>query len=396
MRIFLGELNKNLYNKTIWFLLLSFLALSVFLFTQDAHSVTKLDTDLIASYSDMPVDEAIHLASNQRKVNDLLMALQNFRSIYEDVKLIEEAFKDYAISFYGDDVDITELLQMQDEVDMDRLATENAQLYYLISQLEYMESYHEFILSMDKRTENMLKSSLFNKEKSFALRNILKTQSDFEQMKTIKISIGNDVGVVTLSKFVYADILLIAFVFVLCYYIFSIEREQGLFKILKSTVNGRLPVILSKISILLLLTIVGFSVIYGSVIFMTNRLLGFGDLSRYIQSISNFRDCSIVLTVGEYLLYFLLIKLMVILLVALILALFFQLSKSSALIYLLMLGFTCVEYLFYILIHPASVLNLLKFINILSFFDTYGMFRIYNNVNLFGFPYGRVFLSLYL
>jgi hypothetical protein len=394
MRIFVGELTKNFFNKTIWFLLLSFLALSVFLFAQKAHSVTKINSDLIDCYSDIPVEDAIILARNQRETNDLIMALQNFRSIYQDEKLIEEAFLEYVNTFYGDDVAISEFLKTQDEVDVAGLAIENVQLYYLITQLEYIESYYDFISSMEQRTQDMLKSSLFNTKKSFALRNILKTQSDFENMKTIKLSVGNDSGIVTVSNFIYADILLIAFVFVLCYYIFSVEREQGLLKILKVTVRGRLPVIFSKIIILLLLTIMGFSVIYGSVIFMADKMLGFGDLSRYIQSISAFRDCPVALTVGGYLLCFLSIKLSVILLVALILALFFQLSKSSTLIYLLILGFSCVEYLLYILIHPASVLNLLKYINIFSFLDTFSMFKIYTNINLFGYPCGRVFLTI--
>lgn len=395
MRIFRGELIKHIFNKTIWFLLLSFLALSLFLFAKEARSVTKMDSDFMASYSDLPVEEAINLARMQRETSDLQLALRNFRSIYQDEKLVEEAFFEYANSFYGDDhVAISEILKIQDEVDVSRLETEYNQLYYMISQLEYIGSYSDFIVSMEQRTQVMLKSSLFNSKGSFALRNILKTQSDFDVMKDIKLSVGNDSGIITLSNFIYADILLIAFVFVLCYYIFSVEREQGLFKILKATVMGRLPVIFSKIIVLLLLTFVGFSVIYGSVIFMTNKMLGFGDLSRYIQSISVFRDCALALTVGEFLLCFLFIKLSVMFLIALILTLFFQLSKSSTLIYLLILGFSCVEYLLYILLHPASVLNLLKYINIFSFLDTFGMFKIYTNINLFGFPHGRVFLSI--
>ena len=394
MRIFRGELIKHIFNKTVWFILLSFLAISIFLFAQEAHSVTKMNSDLMDSYSDIPVEEAINIARKQRETNDLQLALQNFRSVYQDEQLAEEALLEYASSFYGENVTISEFLKSQSEVDVSRLEAEYEQLYFVISQLEYVQSYSEFIASMKQRTQDMLKSSLFNSKETYALRNILKTQSDFDDMKDIKLSIGNDAGIVTMSNFIYGDILLIAFVFVLSYYIFSVEREQGLLKILKSTAKGRLPVIFSKIVVLLLLTFLGFTVIYGSIILMTNKMLGFGDLSRYIQSISVFRDCSIALTVVEYLLFFLFIKLLVILLVALILALFFQLSKSSTLIYILILGFSCVEYLLYTLIHPASVLNLLKYINVFSFLDTFGMFKIYTNINFFGYPHGRVYLTI--
>lgn len=396
MRIFSGELIKNLLNKTIWFLLLFFLALSVFLFAKEARSVNVIQNTYIDFYSNMPVEKALISARSQRETNDLRMTLQNLRLTYQDEKLAEKAFLEYASTFYGDDIVASGLLKEQDKIDVSRLGIENEQLYYLISQLEYIKSYDVFISSLDQRTQAMLKSSLFHTKGSFALRNIEKTQSDFEKMKTIKLSIGNDSGIITISKFIYADGLLIAYIFILCYFIFTVERENGLLKILKATVKGRLHVIVSKIIVLLLFTILGFTVVYGTELCMAKQMLGFGDLSRYIQSISAFRDCPVILTVGEYLLCFLLAKLAMMLLVALILALFFQLSESSPFIYLLILVFFCIEYLLYLLIHPASVLNLLKYVNIFSFLDTYGIFRIYTNINLFGYPCNRIFLTIVL
>ncbi len=394
MRIFSGELIKNFFNKVIWFLLLFFLTLSIFLFVKETHSVNVIQDTYIDYYSNMPVDEALTSASSRRETNDLRMTLQNLRSTYQDEKLAEKAFLDYASTFYGNDAVASGLLKNQDKIDVSRLGMENEQLYYLISQLEYIKSYDVFISSLDQRTQAMLNSSLFRTKGSFALRNIEKTQSDFDKMKTIKLSIGNDSGVLTISKFIYTDGLLIAFLFILCYYIFTVERENGFLKILKATVKGHLPVIFSKIIVLLLFTILGVTVVYGTELYLAKQMLGFGDLSRYIQSISAFRDCPVILTIGEYLLCFLFTKLAVMLLVALILALFFQLSESSSFIYLLILVFFCVEYLFYLLIHPASVFNLLKYINIFSFLDTFGMFRIYTNINLFGYPCNRIFITV--
>jgi len=395
MRILAGELKKHIYNRTIWLLLLSFMVLSVFMFINKAKTtISGIDSKLIEYYKDIPTEDAIILARNKEKKNDLIIAYHNYRSLYQDEKLALEAFLEYADSFYGDPLLTEAVLNMENEVDVYKLYEENQQLYYLINQLEYIKSYNEFILSMDRRTKDMLKSPLFRSDKSYAYRNIIKTQSDFEKMKNIKLMIGNNSGILTFSKFIYADILLITFVFVLCYYIFSSEREQGLFRILKSTVNGHLPLIISKLISLFMLTILGFIVIYGFVIFAAHKMLGFGDLTRYIQSVSEFRDCTLALTVGEYLLCFLSIKLSAILLIALILALFFQLSNSFTLIYLLILGVSFVEYSLYIFIHPASVFNLLKYINIFSFLNTFDNFRIYTNINFFGYPLDRNLITI--
>src|SRR5699024_7489839 len=109
-----------------------------------------------------------------------LLTLEDFRSIYQDENLVEEAFLEYINTLDKDYITPSEFLENQKEIDVSRLGEESAQLYYLISQLEYIKSYHDFISSMEQRTKDLLQSSLFNAKNSFTTRNIVKTQSDFE------------------------------------------------------------------------------------------------------------------------------------------------------------------------------------------------------------------------
>ncbi len=397
MRIFTGELHKLLSQKIIWMLGGVLLLLNAFLFFQDVEA-TKTMSSLpfnatFAEYSELPIDAAIATAQERLDTYNLIIMLKNIQSIYQDDTLAKEAFIVYAEPLQIDSEKFW-TIHAKNVADIGQLQNDSSYLYDIIAQLQYINTYPKFISNMQHRVDEMRNSPIFKHPNTFSYRNILKTGNDFKMLEGITLSAGNQTGITAVSSFAYADILMMCFSFMLCYYLFSFEREQGLLKLIKATANGRYPVIVSKLLVLITLTIFGAGLFYVCVLTLGQKMLGFGDMSRYIQSISAFRDCPVLLSVGQYLTFFFCLKIVVAVLVALLIAVFFQLSEFPPLTYILIAGASVLEYLLYVLIHPASVINLLKFVNIFSFFDVCGIFRIYANINIVGYPFNRITLSI--
>lgn len=104
--------------------------------------------------------------------------------------------------------------------------------------------------------------------------------------------------------------------------------------------------------------------------FIINTFLyGSTDLSVNIQSISEFRNCTLTVTAGQFLILFAFAKIMGTFVISSFLALVFIIFSSSATMYLTGLVIIGAEYLLYTLIGQNSFLNLLKYINIFYILD---------------------------
>lgn len=107
-----------------------------------------------------------------------------------------------------------------------------------------------------------------------------------------------------------------------------------------------------------------------------------------MQSIRSFRECSVPLTVIQYLLLFLLQKGAGCALLVLAFAFLTLLFRSGKLAYLAAALTGGAEFLCCRLLHPASLFNSLKFLNIFYILNPARIYTEYVNLNLFGQPVG--------
>lgn len=265
----------------------------------------------------------------------------------------------------------------------------NTDLYLyslLLDEITYINNYSNYINSMEEKAIDMSSISIFQDENSFSYKNIIKTPKDFEHLKAINLTLSQEKGIVAATNFKVTDIFTLITIFILAIYLFLLERDLGLLKLLKSNKNGRTPIILAKIITLLLATFIISTLFYGSIILLSSKLYGFSDLSNAIQSLSSFRECTLLVTMKEYLIIYLLYKFITLIIVGLFLTLIFLLLKNTLEIYLTTLVLTIGSLLAYILIYPSSYLNLLKYINIFYYLDVFKITSEYININLFTIP----------
>ncbi len=264
----------------------------------------------------------------------------------------------------------------------------------LIQEADYIEGFDESIDNINAQAEKMKKISIFGQKGTFSYNNIMKTPEDFAPLCSLPLSFGDSTALTAASTFRITDGLLFLFSFFLCFLLFLQEKENGLFTLLRTAKNGRTRLagakLLSAVLIVLVVSLICYGTVFASAAYLYD---GFGDLSRYVQSMQAFSRCTIPMTVGQYIVVFLLSKAAAMLLITLIFAATFSISSSSGQAYVLIGGIVCVNLIAYLLIPPHSYLNLFKYMNFFELTDTYSLYTQYQNINLFSLPVNRVLFS---
>ena len=335
---------------------------------------------MLDEYSSMPLDKA------KKQVEDELLAYE----ISGRLESLAQADNEELIESYT--YELEEYRKGNPEaykkaVEMSESGEEsfwkNSFLYDISQQIEYINSYPDFISEMYDRAKAQSASSIFGDENSFSYKNLYKTAEDYSGLKDTKLSLVNSDSLTATVKYGLTDFFVIAVVLLICIYLFGYERERGLYSLIRCTKFGRLKTIIAKLAVLFALSAF-VSVLFISADFTVNTFLyGSTDLRVNVQSISEFRNCTLSVTAGQFLLLFALAKIIGIFVISSLLALVFICFSSSAAMYLTGLGAVGAEYLLYTLIGQNSFLNLLKYINIFYILDGGEFFGSYLNLNIF-------------
>lgn len=356
MRLIYGELYKLFSKKLFLICLVGFLLVNSFVL----YYTNQNDTD------------TGFLIENKSKYEQLITTLSDMSRqdadnyISKELKMRQKKLRN---SENKDDV-FSEIMLLQN----------------LKNQLIYIDGYKSFLGEMQSRADEQKSFSIFAKKGSFSYNNLEQTPKDFEHLKDIKLKIGNNSAVEKATAFTLTDLLMFALVFLMCVFLFTVERDKGLYGLVRSTENGRLNVIAAKLGVLLGLTVL-FGCIYYSSDYITCGLqYGFGELSRSVQSISTFENCSVKLNIWQYLLLWLGGKLLSMLSLAAILAAVFVLIRNTGVIFIVSTAGIIGEFVLYTAIDSEATLNHLKYINFFYLFSGNNIYGNYLNLDFFSQP----------
>ncbi len=403
MRILKYEFYKLLSKKFLLLFVFILFASNCYLYIAEQNKkdfkIPNEYDNVLVEYSKLSEKEALSQISESYNELNILSIIENLRTD----KIAEEAIKEQVspiLKLSYKEISYDELLKKYDNSrfmkDNNYLQDYLASLGLINNQLEYIKSYPDFINSMEEKAENMQSVSIFNKSGTFAFRNIVKTPKDFRHLKAIKLELGDETGIVSVTQYKFTDLSIAAIIFLLCVYIFLMEKESGLIKLTKAARNGHIPVILSKLTVLAFTTAVLSLIFYGSILFLGNKIYGFGDLSRYVQSMSSFRDCSFLISVKEFISIFILTKIIITAITSFVFSVIFNVFLNPKVIYVALALFIGFSYICYTFIYPASYINTLKYINLFSFYDVFTLYGEYTNINFFGFPISKVYASIFV
>ncbi len=355
MRIFLCELYKLLSKKIFIICIVATLCINAF--------------SLIYSSAENYNDKAKH--NNIGYYNSLIEKCNSSKNPSEYLK---------------GELDIINEKLTESITDKDALIEKMLLLSDLISQQKYIDGYDDFINNMQSRADNQLSFSIFAEPDSFAYNNIQQTPLDFQHLKGVELYVGNNTFAEKATQFQVTDYLMIVFVALVCILLFCIERENGLYPLVRSTKNGRTATIVAKLFALIAVTVVTTVLFYLSDILITGIYFGFGDMGRYVQSIEIFMNCALRISIFEYLILWILGKVLTLCAFALLFSFCFTVVKTSAKIYGIIIVFLAVEITASLFIESTSAFSFLKYINIVYLLSNNNLFGEYLNVNIFSDP----------
>ena len=177
-------------------------------------------------------------------------------------------------------------------------------------------------------------------------------------------------------------------ILLVCIAVFTVEREKGLYSLVRSTKNGRLPTIFAKLFVCVSVTAVVSILFYICNILVSGAVFGFGDMNRSVQSSSMFMNCTFDVTIRDYLIMWVSGKTLLLCAFTLGLSLLFTAVKSPALSYIILGTFGIFEFSAYMFIDGTSTVGALKYINIFYLLSGNNIFGVYQNVNVFSEPVG--------
>lgn len=334
-------------------------------------------------YAELPPEEAEEKLSDEMKAYEILTVMNMVSSVGSQEEM---------------DSLLSELSQMREEFPDAYAFAEEMQtaggdtwtrqfyIFTLQQQVEYIKSYPDFIGEMRTRADEQAGISVFSNQNDFSYNNLYRTAEDYSHLSDRKLSIGNDLPVTTAGEYRITDYLLIAIAFLACVYLFSQEREKGLYNLVRSTQNGRGKTVVAKLIALMIIT-VAVSILFALSIDVAGiYLYGGVDLGRAIQSIAAYRNCIFALNIGEFLFLTVCGKALGMVVVAILFAMLFVVCSNSTVRYAMSAAILVVEFLLQSLANSGTAFNYPKYLNLFYLLDSNAFWGNYVNLNFFTDP----------
>ena len=253
-----------------------------------------------------------------------------------------------------------------------------------------IKGYGGFLDYIKERCRSITGISFFVDEDSFAYKNALKTETVYDNVKinSLPFEVSEGVEIVLFNDI--SDILLVFAIFASAIFVFTKDKEIGILNLLHSYRKGRGSLCINKLLVLLIFSALANLVFIGANLAIGGFTYGLGDLTRPIQSVNGFFECSFNLSLWQYLLITFIFKSLGGFLWGVLFAFICSFSGNNAQIYGISVVVVVTEVLLYTKISTLSNYGLLHDFNLVSFIKPDNIFSTYRNINLFNEPFNAL------
>ena len=390
MRILNAEMRKVITRRFV-LLLAAAVLINVFLFHRNLNSKYRDFTPeqyarLCRDVAAMDEEERIEFVVSRR---NMLNACQRWDIYYRN--------SGFSIKITDAMLEYKEIYEKGGYLIYGNNAFEEYQMFKILyNQLQMVQEYQDGLDTTIAEAEKKTSISIFAKPGTFPYRNQLAVLERFREAKNVTPIFDVSDGVLNMQSSAVTDLLALLVILFLCTQMVVAEHKNGMLPILRTTKNGRLRLISTKIITTVVLAFLVSVVLWGSNLIYTASTFGLGEFSRPLQSLAGYQACTVLISVGEYLLLFFLSKWLLYLFVGLFCLAAGLLFRSAMPTWLSAGIFLGVGYLLSSSIAPISAWNYLKYINIGNcIFDT-DWISTYRNLNIFGYPVQVLTVSMAL
>lgn len=299
----------------------------------------------------------------------------------------------------GTEAMINQLLAQYPDVENERDAYEHYQPFYtdnlyeeqtfmkqIMKEMNILQGYPAYLEGIQEKARNLQDISIFQKDDGFSHQNIEKTAKEYAKLGKVPITYESEKGVqAALSSFITNLLLLIAMMAIAMFLMFE-EKEKDLFSIIKITPKGQATTILTKLIVMITsISLLTIAMITCNLI-AADALYSLGSISRSLQSLASFSQCTLPLSVIQFLCLFIMTKCLAISMIAVLLLGISLLSKHRILCIATILLLLFFNLLLYLLISPTSSWNFLHYLNLIAILQTDSFFQTYLNFSILSFP----------
>ena len=263
--------------------------------------------------------------------------------------------------------------------------------YRLFSQLqsEYdtVAAYNDFLEGVQTKATQLSGISIFQNDRTgYDLKNIELTAQVYAGLADTPIEYYPQKGLYTAISYAFTDLILLVAMLLLALILVRQERDSGLLSLIRSLPGGRLKTAIAKLAAFAASLLVVLTVLYGVNLAYCSALFSLGPMSRTIQSVPALMRCTMQITVGQYLLRFLLAKWAGAFVMGLWVMLAALIAKRAAAGWVGALALPLAMYGIRTAIPATSHLNVIKYANMVSLLQTNELLGNYRNLFWFGNP----------
>lgn len=272
------------------------------------------------------------------------------------------------------------------------LYTQNLEQEYqlfkvLKSEYDTVSGYADFLNDVQTKAQQLSGFSIFqSSQDNYTQQSIRRTAQVYVGLTDTAIDYYPQKGLYTAVSYPFTDILILVAILFLSLVLVRQEKDSAMLGFIRSTAAGRLKTAAAKLFAFFASLLAILIVLYGVNLLYCNQLFGIGPLERSIQSVPALMRSTLQISVGQYLLLFLLSKWAG----AAILGLWVLLVSLTA--RHLVTGWSCAlllvlgMYGIRAAIPATSSLNVLKYANLASLLQTNELLGTYRNLYWFGTP----------
>lgn len=262
----------------------------------------------------------------------------------------------------------------------------------LYHQALYINQFGDMVDEVIEQADSMNNISIFGKENSFASKNIEKTKQDYMALKSVEPVFFSTAFLEYFFQFTP-----VSYIALLCVGAFVLallqEQRKGFRCLIFSTYRGRGRLVVSTVGAILGLTVCTTVLLYGLTFLISFWLYGKGNtgcfLSYPIQSVQMFSKLTWNISIGEFLIVYVLFKCLIIFLISLLFWFVLFVFEHYLLSFGVIVGLAVIQYLFYVVIDNNSPVNVLKYVNLFYCMNGANTFVEYRNFHLFSNAIGK-------
>lgn len=278
----------------------------------------------------------------------------------------------------------------------DNYMKETSLLKEVLNEIRTVKKYNTFLDNIQEQSSILSNVSIFQSSSGneYSDRNIIKTANDYKQMNEIMPSYENSKGILLATNSYITDIFIILILCIVIYILVFYEKEKNLFSVIRVNINGRLCTGICKLLSLQISCILITLLFYGSNLVYYFSQLPIPDLSQLIQCLAPFSTSTLEVSIGMYLIIYILGKAVVVSIIASTLLLISIWSNYIFTPYLALGFMSAVSYGMWKLIYPTTKWEFFKYFNLVGLLDMNKVFGAYLNLNIFNVPinYSRVWI----